>query len=102
MSTTPPIACTITEAERGPQAERVAALRSAGLIAATRDAARAELRFRPDPEVRARVEAFVAVESRCCTFFAFDLHERGDGLVLTIVGPAESEPILAELVRAFS
>jgi hypothetical protein len=102
MSNSLPIACTITEAERGRQAERVAALRAAGLIAATCDAARAELRFTPEPEVRARVEAFVAVESRCCAFFAFDLHERGDGLVLTIAGPAESEPILAELVGVFS
>jgi hypothetical protein len=88
MTTEPPIACTLTEAERR------------DLVSAETHAAHAVVRLRPAAGTRERVAAFVAAESRCCAFLRMELREDPEALTLTIDGPAGSEPVVRELVAA--
>jgi len=75
-----PIACTLDPERMARRAEEIRALCRDGLIGVT-------LRFRPDPEIRARVDAIVAAESECCSFMDFELGAGDDGaLVVTATG----------------
>jgi hypothetical protein len=99
MTPEPPIACTLTEAERpGRRAEMIVIARD--LVSAETHAAHAVVRFRPAAGTRERVAAFVTAESRCCAFLRMQLREDSDALTLTIDGPAGSEPVVRELVAA--
>jgi hypothetical protein len=99
MTPEPPIACTLTEAERpGRRAEMTVIARD--LVSAETHAAHAVVRFRPAAGTRERVAAFVTAESRCCAFLRMQLREDSDALTLTIDGPAGSEPVVRELVAA--
>jgi hypothetical protein len=99
MSTEPPIACTLTDAEmRARRAEMAAIARD--LVSADARETRAVLRFRAAAGTRERVAAFVAAESRCCAFLRMELRDDPEALTLTIDGPAGSEPVVGELVSA--
>lgn len=101
MPPEPPIACTLTEAERpARRAEMVAIARD--LVSADAQAAHAVLRFRPCDGTRERVAAFVAAESRCCAFLRMRLSDAPGALTLTIDGPAGSEPVVEEMVAALT
>jgi hypothetical protein len=58
------------------------------------------MRFRPGAETLARVEAFVAAESRCCAFLAFEIAREADATVLTTTAPPGGEQILRELAES--
>jgi hypothetical protein len=91
-----PIACTLTAAELP---ERLAEMRAVGreaLIAA----GERELRFRP--QARERLEAIVAAEAECCSFMTLALGEANGELLLTVEAPPGAEPVVRELVAAFS
>ena len=59
-------------------------------------------RFAARPGVRDRVEAFAASERVCCAFLSLDVSAAEDEVVLTIDAPAGAEPVLAEMVAAFT
>ena len=101
MTTEPPIACTLTEAERPARREEMAAI-ARDLVCADARESRAVLRFRPAVGTGERVAAFVAAESRCCAFLRMELHDEPDALTLTIDGPPGAEPIIGELIAAFA
>jgi hypothetical protein len=100
MSNDLPIACTLSEAEMPARRAEMAAI-AADLVVAETQSARAVLRFRTGTETRERVAAFVAAETRCCAFLRIELRDDRDALTLTIEGPADSEPVVRELVAAF-
>jgi hypothetical protein len=60
------------------------------------------LRFRAAAGTRERVAAFVAAESRCCPFLRLELRDKPAALTPTVAGPAGSEPVVRELVAAFT
>ncbi|MGZ6697306.1 MAG: hypothetical protein ACXVFL_16910 [Solirubrobacteraceae bacterium] len=99
MTTEPPIACTLTEAEMPARRVEMAAL-ARDLVSADVQEAHAVLRFRQAAAARERVAAFVAAESRCCAFLHMRLRDDPDALTLTIDGPPDAEPVLGELVAA--
>jgi hypothetical protein len=101
MSTQPPIACTLSAAEM-PARRAEIALVAQHLVSAESQAARGVLRFRAGAPTRERVAALVAAESRCCPFLRMELRDDPDALTLTVEGPAGSEPIVRELVAAFT
>jgi hypothetical protein len=101
MSTEPPIACTLTEAEMPARRVEMAAI-ARDLLSADAQETHAVLRFRPAVGTRERVAAFVAAESRCCAFLRMELRDDPDALTLTIDGPAGAEPVVAELVAALT
>ena len=99
MSTEPPIACTLTEAQIPARRAEMAAL-ARDLVSADARETRAVLRFRAAPGTRERVADFVAAESRCCAFLRMELRDDRGALTLTIDGPDGSEPVVGELVSA--
>jgi hypothetical protein len=101
MTTEPPIACTLAEAEIPARRAQMAAI-ARDLVSADAHAAGGILRLRPGGRTRERVAAFVEAESRCCAFLAMQLRDDPDALTLTIEGPAGSEDVVHELVAALT
>jgi len=101
MSIPPPIACTLTKAEMPARRAEMAVI-AQDLVSADAQATRGVLRFRAGPDTRERVAAFVAAERRCCSFLRMELREDPGALTLTVQGPAGSEPVVRELLAAFS
>jgi hypothetical protein len=102
MAGTPPIACTLDASER-PQREReIRELGRDALFAVTRDAHTTVLLFRPDLDVRERVEAIARAEGGCCAFLGFEVAEAADAIKLTIVAPNGGEAMMTELASMFA
>jgi hypothetical protein len=99
MTTEPPMACTLTEAEMPARRSEIAAI-ARDLVSAEAQATHAVLRFRAAAGTRERVAHFVAAESRCCAFLRMQLRDGPDAVTLTIDGPAGSEPVVGEFVSA--
>ena len=98
MPTTIPIACSLDQAalpERGAQMARL----GRALTAVRAEGLRARLRFPLDR--RAEVEAFVAAESDCCPFFAFEQAPRDGEIELTVSAPEGGEWAVRGLVAGF-
>ncbi len=68
----------------------------------TQEPTRADLRFRPDPEIRERVDAIVAAESECCAFLDFEVEHGDEATVLTISAPNGGAEMVHELVAALA
>jgi hypothetical protein len=96
-----PIACTLSSSDLASRIEELRALGGDGLLSVTESSGRAELRFRPDPDIRRRVEAAAAAEAQCCAFLAFRVESRDDATVLTITAPDGAEAAVGQLVAAF-
>lgn len=101
MSQPLPIACTLGAADLEARGAELRALGSDGLIDLTEHDGRTVLRFRPEPDIRARVEAIVAAESECCAFLDFRLDHEADATVLTIRAPNGGAETVHELAAAF-
>ena len=99
MASDTPIACSLGAAELPARLAEIRSIGRSSLLSADEDG---ELRFRDDPETRARLAAIVEAESRCCSFLRFELTERDGELLLRIDAPDEARPIARELSRAFA
>jgi hypothetical protein len=55
------------------------------------------LTFEAGAETERELREIVAAEARCCAFLRMDLKPGEDALILDVTGPAEAEPIIAEL-----
>jgi hypothetical protein len=97
-----PIACTLDPDQMPQRGEEIRALGRDGLVAVEREERSVTLRFRPDPSIRARVEAIAAAESRCCAFLDFTVTQAEDATVLTIAAPEGAEPTLRDLTGLFA
>ena len=94
-----PIACTLGAGERRTRLAEIEALGRDALIAADSDGT---LRFRNEPAVRARLDAVVSAEARCCPFLDLKLSEHDAELRLVIRAPEEAGPVARELAAAFT
>jgi hypothetical protein len=101
MSTQPPIACTLAQADMAARRAEMAVI-ARDLVSAEPDATGAVLRFAPRAGTRERVAAFVAAESRCCPFLRMELRDEPGALTLTVAGPPGSEPVVHELLAALT
>jgi hypothetical protein len=97
-----PIACSLTAAQMPARLAEMADIGRASLLGVDTVGRQAALRFRAIPRTRERLEAIVIAESQCCAFLTFDLRDVSEGIELTVTGPAGAEPILDDLVAAFS
>ena len=97
-----PIACTLDPAQKPQRGDEIRALGRDGLEAVERGERHVTLRFRPDPSIRARVEAIAAAESRCCAFLDFTVTDAEDATVLIIAAPEGAEPALHDLAGLFA
>ena len=94
-----PIACSLSADEL---TDRLAEIRSLGRRSLVSSAEDGALRFRGDRDTRARLEAIIAAESRCCSFLSFELREEAGDLVLRIDAPDDAHAIRRDLAHAFS
>ena len=95
-----PLACSLDGAELPRRLADMAAVGRTDLVAADVDGRQAALSFKPG--ARERLAAIVAAEAECCPFFDMTLEDRPDGVRLAIDAPPGAEPLLADLVGAFS
>lgn len=99
MSDPGPYQCTLDRAdapERAIQARRL----TAHLVAAQREPGAVVLRF--EASAARDVEDFVAAESRCCAFFAFDVSTTETEVLLGVTAPAAAQPMLDALADVFT
>ncbi len=90
--------CTVTPGEAPDRIEQVRALTD-GLLSRERDGQQLRLRF--DPSLATVVEAFVRDESRCCSFYEFDLERTEQAVELRVWAPPEAQELLGRLHDAF-
>ena len=99
MSSDLPIACSLSADELPGRIAEIGAIGKEALRAVEPDGV---LRFGADPSTRDRLEAVIAAESECCPFLTFHLREDAGELLLSIRGPDQAEPLVRELVDAFT
>jgi hypothetical protein len=96
-SAEPPIACSLSAAEYRRRVEDTGRVAQDALRGRHPITGGARLTFDDAPGVRARLERFVAAESRCCPFLTLDLNADDGALVLDVTSPADAAPIIEEL-----
>ena len=101
MTTPVPIACTLTADELPARLDEIRDLSRHALRAKTTTGTHAVLSFYPAADVRDRLAAIVAAESKCCAFLTMQLADEPDAITLTIDAPDDAEPVLAELLTSF-
>jgi hypothetical protein len=100
-----PIACNLTKDEIAGADERLAGYRRLGrdgLLSIERAPQHVALRFRRDRNIRRRVDALVAAESRCCAFLGYNVDEEPDAIVLTLTAPEGGEQVMADLINVLA
>jgi hypothetical protein len=95
-----PIACSLSPAQSAQRLAEISAIGETSLLGAEIDGGRAVLRFRAG--AREQLAAIVAAESECCAFLTMKLDHGPPGVRLAIDAPAGAEPVLQDLVAAFS
>jgi hypothetical protein len=85
MSVEKPVACTLTAADRNDRLAWIAELNAAALRDYWRDGARIQLIY--NRSAAPRVRELVRREQQCCPFFAFDVRDEADAVILVIDAP---------------
>jgi hypothetical protein len=98
MPETIPIACGLELAEVPERGAQMAEL-GRSLVAVQAEGRSARLRFRADRS--GGVDAFIAAESSCCPFFAFDKTITDTEVELAVTAPADGEWAVRSLVAGF-
>jgi hypothetical protein len=89
-----PIACTLAPDDYAARIESLSALADSLL---SREPIPGGARLIFGDEVERELEAAIAAEAACCPFLTMTLERTQAGLTLDVTGPAEAEPIIAEL-----
>jgi hypothetical protein len=92
-----PIACTLSGADYVERTQDTAALSRRALRSQEPIPDGTRLTFEASADTERQLREVVAAEARCCAFLRMDLQPGEDALVLEITGPAEAQPIIAEL-----
>jgi len=97
MTTSIPIACTLTPADYRARLAEIAALSRDALRRVEQHGDVLELRYAPT--AAARVQALVEKERTCCAFLTFDLRETADEVHLIVTVPEVALGAVPELLR---
>ena len=92
-----PIACQLSPAQYRERTAELSALASRALLARRQTPDGERLTFAEGEDTERELRAVIAAEASCCSFLRMDLQRSADGLVLTVVGPQDARPIIAEL-----
>jgi hypothetical protein len=95
-----PIACSLTAAQYRDRTADLAQLAERHLLAREPIAGGARLTLARSEAVEREIEAANAAEAACCPFLGFALQRHDERLVLDVTGPADAQPIIAELFEA--
>jgi hypothetical protein len=96
-----PIACSLDAAALQAREAELARLGGSLISVTSGEGPPAVLRFKPDRRTRAQLDRIVAAESECCPFLQMTVRE-GEALELTIDGPDDAAPVIAELAGTIS
>ena len=102
MSRPLPIACSLSGADYAARVEELKALGGDGLVSVAQAPGRVVLRFRPEADIRKRVEAAAAAESECCAFLDFRVEHGAEATTLTITAPNGGAEVVREFAALFS
>jgi hypothetical protein len=92
-----PIACTLIAADYADRTQDTTELARRSLRSRQPIPDGIRLTFEASADTERELRELVAAEARCCAFLRMDLRPGEDALILDITGPAEAEPIIAEL-----
>lgn len=93
----PPIACNLSPGQYRDRTAELSALASRALLARQQTPDGERLTFADGEETERGLRAVIAAEASCCSFLQMDLRRSADGLVLTVAGPQDARPAIAEL-----
>jgi hypothetical protein len=93
----PPIACTLSAADYAARAQDTGELAARALRSRQPIADGTRLIFDADPQTERDLRELIAAEAQCCAFLRMELTAEADALVLDVTGPADAQPIIAEL-----
>ena len=93
-----PIACSLSGEEQTERLREFASLSSRVLGAEPTSGGGSLVRFRPDGDTRSQLRRIVAAERECCPFLELSLTENKSDLTLSIEGPEDAKPMIAEIV----
>jgi hypothetical protein len=94
-----PVACSLDAARLRAREAELAALGRTLISVSEPDGARFVLRFTADDQTKGRLDRVVAAEAECCPFLELRVSE-GETLELSLDGPDEAAPLIADLVGA--
>jgi hypothetical protein len=94
-----PVACSLDAARLRAREAELAALGRSLVSVSDTNGPRRILTFTADDRTRARLDRIVAAEAECCPFLDMRVSEE-DALELSIDGPDEAAPLIADLVGA--
>ncbi|MET0609405.1 MAG: hypothetical protein ABW045_11685 [Gaiellaceae bacterium] len=92
-----PVACTLTPDAFRNRTGALAALGARALLTREQTADGERLTFIDSPVIEQELRDVIAAEATCCAFLDLDLYRDGERLVLDVTGPADAQPIIAEL-----
>jgi hypothetical protein len=95
-----PIACSLSGADYAARKNDIAAVARRALRSRERLDHGARLTFDGSDSTERELRELIAAEGECCPFLSFDLVREGEALKLVVTGPAEAQPIIAELFEA--
>jgi hypothetical protein len=94
-----PVACSLDVARLRAREAELAALGGSLISVSDPPGPRAVLSFTADEGTKDRLDRIVAAEAECCPFLDLRVSE-GETLELSLDGPAEATPLIADLVGA--
>jgi hypothetical protein len=97
-----PLACSLSGADLKERLAEISEVGRTGLLQVETKDGTAVLRFRAAEGMPDRLAKIVAAESECCAFLEMKVENRDGSLELSIGGPEGSEPVIEELVEAFT
>ena len=92
-----PIACSLGAADYAARRQQIAAIAREALRSRERLEGGARLTFAATDATERELREMVAAEADCCSFLRFDLVRDDQALRLDVTGPADAQPIIAEL-----
>ena len=92
-----PIACTLTAERYRGRTQDVNALACRALRSREPLAGGVRLEFDAGAETERELRALVAAEAERCAFLRMEIRDGNDALILEVTGPADAQPIIAEL-----
>jgi hypothetical protein len=92
-----PIACTLSAADYAARAQDTGELAARALRSRHPISDGTRLVFNADAQTERDLRELIAAEAQCCAFLRMELTTEADTLILEVTGPADAQPIIAEL-----
>ena len=97
-----PVACSLSGQDQTERLRELASLASRVLGAEPTGGGGSLVRFRPDGDTQSQLARIVAAERECCPFLDLSLTEDRSNLTLSIEGPEDARPVIAEIVATLT